>query len=466
MDIPPASSVQSPHPKWRSADLFVPIDGASIALFRIGFGLFMLWEVMRYFQEDWIATYWIKPKIHFGYWPFDFLQPLPGNGMYWLFGLMGVLAIGIAAGCLYRVCAALFWVGFTYTFLLEQTRYLNHFYLISLLSFILIFIPAHRTFSVDMLLFRRMMDAQMPLWGLWWLRFTITLPYFFGGIAKLNSDWLQGEPLRMWVMGKTDLNWIARLLAHPDILLGMSWGGMMLDLLVVPALLWRRTRLAAFLAVALFHFLNAQLFNIGVFPGLMLAATTLFFEPDWPLRLWRRLRRGAGGEDPHSSPLRPVIGMQQRLLLLLIASFCAVQLFLPIRHFFIPSRVDWTEEGHRYAWHMKLRDKKAYGFFVVRAEGASAGTTIQSSAYLEPWQDEIMLTKPCLIWQFAQFLKAEAAAHGQAVHVYADIHCSLNGRKYLQFTDPTVDLTAVPRPWWPPTAWIMPMTEALQPGGD
>jgi vitamin K-dependent gamma-carboxylase len=449
--------------KWQWQQWFAPVDGASIAVLRIALGLILLWDVLHYFQTDWIATYWIKPRYHFGYWPLEFLRPLPGAGMYLLFAVLGFLALCIALGCLYRMSIALFWLGFTYTTLLEQTRYLNHFYLVSLLCFVLIFVPAHRQWSLDSLLFPRIRAATVPAWSLWWLRFTIALPYCFGGIAKLNPDWLQGEPMQMWMADKTEVMLIGPCLANAHFALAMAWSGMLLDLLVVPALLWRRTRWLALGLVTMFHVLNAQLFDIGIFPWLMLCATTIFLPPNWPLNLWQRLQRHPAKPTQTTITAIPKLEWRHRLLVAIMIAFLVVQIFLPLRHFFIPGNVHWTEEGHRYAWHMKLRSKSGYGFFTLRERDGAVGNTVSPSQYLEDWQVENMLGKPTLIWQFAQILKQEADAQGRKVQVYADIHLSLNGRADQRFIDPNVDLAAAPRPLWPPTAWILPLTTPLHP---
>jgi vitamin K-dependent gamma-carboxylase len=49
---------------WRNS-LWTPVDGASLAVFRICFGLIMLAEVCRYFITGWIAAYYIEPEFHF-----------------------------------------------------------------------------------------------------------------------------------------------------------------------------------------------------------------------------------------------------------------------------------------------------------------------------------------------------------------------------------------------------------------
>ena len=103
-----------------------PIEGASIAFFRISFGLVLCWEVWRYFHYDWIARYYVTPVFHFSYLPIDWLTPWTGQGMYWHFGLMGLLAFFIAVGFCYRASAILFWLAFTYVFLLQNvTQHLS-----------------------------------------------------------------------------------------------------------------------------------------------------------------------------------------------------------------------------------------------------------------------------------------------------------------------------------------------------
>ena len=191
-------------------------------------------------RRDRVARYYIQPGIHFTYHGFSWIAPLPGDGMYVLFYALGLLAACILVGFYYRAAAALFFLGFTYVFLLDQARYLNHFYLISLVSFLLVFVPAERALSVDALLRPRMRSDVTPAWTLWLLRAQIGIPYFYGGIAKLNNDWLRGEPMRMWLAGKRDFPLIGPFFTEDWMVYQFVVGGLLLDLLVVPLLLWTR----------------------------------------------------------------------------------------------------------------------------------------------------------------------------------------------------------------------------------
>ena len=134
--------------RWRD-HLLAPVDGASLAVFRICFGLLMLWDVWQYWANGWVASEYVEPTFHFTYFLFPFVRPWPGNGMYWHFGVLGLLAALMAVGLFYRLAAWGFFLGFTYLFLLDKTYYLNHNYLICLLSFVLAIVPAQSAWSLD-----------------------------------------------------------------------------------------------------------------------------------------------------------------------------------------------------------------------------------------------------------------------------------------------------------------------------
>jgi len=158
--------------------LFAPVDILSLVYFRIAFGAIMLWEVYRYFDHGWIPRYWINPALNFTYYGFDWVRPWGGSGMYLHWVALGALAILIILGLGYRISATLFFLGFTYAFLLEQARYLNHFYLICLISFLMIFIPAHRAAPLDALWRPSIRSQTAPAWALWVLRAQIGIAYF------------------------------------------------------------------------------------------------------------------------------------------------------------------------------------------------------------------------------------------------------------------------------------------------
>ncbi len=439
--------------------LFEPVDIASIAVFRMMYGAVLFWEVWRFFENGWIRSYYISPDFHFKYYGFEWVHPWPGDWMYVHFVVVGILALCVMTGLLYRVTSVLFFLGFTYWFLLDETRYLNHLYLTALLAFLLAVIPAHRARSFDAWLRPRIRSSTIPAWYLWLLRFQVGIVYFYAGVAKINWDWLQGEPIRRWLARRSDYPLIGSWLETESAVVFFGYGGLLFDLLVVPFLIWRKSRPWAFASVVLFHTLNNWLFGIGIFPVLMLAATLLFFEPDWPRRLvFFFAPRGADGSTP---PAAPATGRVQTLTLAFLGVWAAVQVFMPLRHFLYPGSVHWTEEGHRFAWHMKLREKRATATFIARDPTTGRTWRINPRRYLTSRQSDRVGRWPDMCLQFAHFLARELGRDGQAdIEVRVECKASLNGRPYQRFIDPTVDL-AKERRSLAHAEWIIPLTTPL-----
>lgn len=458
--------------------LCAPIDIASLAVFRVLFGAIMLWEVARFFYHGWIRPYYVDPAFHFTYFLFDWVQPWPGNWMYLHFWVLGVLAISIMAGAMYRISTTLFFLGISYVFLLDQATYLNHMYLVCVVSFLMIFVPCHRAYSVDAWNWPGWRASVAPTWALWVLRFQIAVPYTYGGIAKLNLDWLQGEPVRMWLAGRASRSAVPWLLTSEWTVYVVSYGGLLFDLFIVPLLLWRRTRVPAFLVALFFHLSNWYLFNIGIFPWFMIAGTLLFFAPSWPrealARVWsfgRALvpRRAAPSlatlqiapSIPLPAPRRP--GRLETAVLGLLALHVAFQLLFPFRHWLYPGDVAWNEEGHRFAWRMKLRDKSHTVTYYAVVPGTSTFWQLQPREFVRRWQESEMDGRPDMVLQLVHYMKQRLAEQGYPdVQIYVRALTSLNGRQRADLIDPTVDLTTKQRTFWP-ADWLLPLHEPLRP---
>ena len=452
---------------WRRiwAALFKPVDIAFLVFFRILFGGIILWESYRYFTYGWIGRYFVEPAVNFTYYGFSWVKPWPGRGMYMHFFVLGLAAACVMLGFLYRIAAPILFLTFTYAFLLDQTRYLNHFYLVCLISFLMCFLPAERAFSVDALLRRKIRSDVVPAWTLWLLRAQVGIPFFFGGIAKLNSDWIHGgEPMRTWLRPLTQASG-NNIFTADWVVYGFVIGGLLLDLLVVPLLLWRRTRFFALAGAIVFNLINSVIFDIGIFPWLMLGALLIFFPPDLVRRFARAfMSPGEGFPEAQRSQAAvsySSLSVSQKRIAVLLAAYLAVQILFPLRHYLYPGNVSWTEEGHNFSWHMKLRTKVGEAVFNVTHPRSGQTWTIKPEDYLESHQVMKVITKPDLLVLFSHYLAEEKRREGyDDVEVRVRVMVSLNGREPQLLIDPSVDL-AKEEVSLLPSRWILPLTTPL-----
>jgi len=443
---------------------FAPIDNASLIFFRIAFGIVMLRMVQLTWSLHRISRWWIDPPFLFKYSGFSWVQPWPGNGLYVHWILLGVFAFFLTIGFLYRISAALFCLSHTYFFLLDQGRYVNHFYLISLLSFLLIFVPANRAVSVDAWLWPKLRSSTAPAWSLWLLRAQVAALYFFAGVAKIAPDWLHGEPLRGWFKQEIGSPLLIRFLSQDWVPYVASYASLAFDLLIVPFLLWRRTRLGAFCVAVIFHLLNAQLFPIDIFPWLAIAATTLFLSPSWPRRMISLFRRKTASPAIQAAPLP---SRQKRIVLLSFAIvYVAIQILVPLRHFLYPGGIEWTYMEHRFSWQMMLERHVQQTFFYVIDPNTGREFQVRPRQYLDIEQTTHMGWRPDMVRQFAHFLATKFPASGpKPLQVQVRMYVSLNGRKPQLFLDPNVNLVAEPQTWGRPR-WLLQIDEPLPPNGQ
>ncbi len=486
-------TASTPQGGWARlrAWLHAPEAAAGLAVYRVLWGAFMAWESWRYLAAGWVHKYYVAPNVLFKYFGFEWVQPLPGPGMTAVYVAMIVAGVAVALGLAYRVASTVFFLAHTYAFLLAAANYLNHAYLIALLALMMIVLPAHRTLSVDAYFNRAQARDTVPQWARMLLIAQLAIVYAYGGIAKLNTDWLYfQQPIRRWMGGSAkrvrDTNWLQWLdrvresvapdmtalpqqaydaVASESFTQFVTYGGVAFDLLIGPALIWRRTRPFAAIAAAGFHVSNMHLFSIGVFPWLMLAATTLFFEPDWPRRvpwLGRYVGRSIDWFARDAQPELAASPRAQQRLTAVWVGWLALQVLIPLRHHLVPGEVAWTEEGHYYSWRMKLRSKKGTVSFRVVDSASGTTWTVDPKDDLSKRQARKLRGKPELIRQYANYLvRRYRAEQGIEVEVYVDAFTSLNYRKAQRYIDPEAELGHAQsrwgaQPWVLPMAWTEP----------
>lgn len=437
--------------------LFAPVDIGWLLWFRVLLGALLLWEVWLFFRHGLIERYYVEPQFHFTYLGFEWVRPWPTPGMHIHFAALGALAACILLGIAARAAAFLFGLGFLYVFLLDKARYMNHFYLVILLCGLLSLMPAGGGWSADAWLRPALRRTHVPAWTLSVLRFQFAVVYLFAGIAKLHPDFLSGRVLGLMLSYKEHVRWLWPLAEVRWFPMLLSHAALLLDLAVVPLLLWRRTRCGALLAAVCFHGVNAFLFDIDVFPWLMIGGTAILFFPD-------RLPRWGRGAVPDRTTPSPAGGRwrRRRLIVYGLAAYALVQVSVPLRHLVYPGDAAWTDEGHLFAWRMLMRVKVGYPprFPVTYVrDGRLYRTEIPrqpDEVWFRHWQARKMLLDPDMVLQYVHLhVRSLRKSGAQQIDIRAVVPVSLNGRAPALLIDPGVNLAVVPRGLGPKT-WVLP----------
>lgn len=434
--------------------LYKPMSIAPLVVFRICFGLLMFVSIARFWKRGWITAVYVKPAFHFTYTGFEWVQPLGDTGMHVLFGIILLCALLITVGLFYRLAAVVFFLCFTYVELIDATTYLNHYYFISLVAFLLIWLPANRYYALDAYFKLVTPKRMVPAWTVNIIRFQMAVVYVFAGIAKLNADWLlEAQPMRMWLPGTTHIPLVGPYMYQTWVAYLFSWFGAAYDLFIVFFLLNRKTRPVAYLLVVVFHAATAIFFpGIGLFPYVMIVCGLIFFSPAFHERLLALLPFGKRWEHTGGTYHYPALPSVQWLW----GIYVVQQLLIPFRYALYPGHLFWTEEGYRFSWRVMLMEKSGAAYFTVKDTATNQRMEVTNAAYLTPLQEKMMSTQPDMIVKYAHHLASEFKKKGmEHPEVYAEVYVSLNGQRSRLFIDSTVDLAAQ-RIGWHHNTWVLP----------
>ena len=430
------------------------VDAASLVAFRVIFGLAAIVAAVRFWQMGWIDTYLVDPPNHLHYAGFEWVRPLSSTGMHLVFAGLVVAAACIALGLFYRLAVLAYFLLFTYAELIDQALYLNHYYAVSLIAFAMLFLPLAETGSLDAL--RRAVRGigTAPKWALYLVRTELGLVYFFAGVAKLKADWLlHAEPLRTWLLARTDFPVLGPFFQYAFVAFAMCWAGTLFDLTVPFFLSIRRTRPFAYAAVVGFHAITGLLFNIGLFPLLMIVYTLVFFEPDWPRRALARVGLVLRQAAPTTSTLGP---RMPRAGFAAASVFVLLQVAIPLRHYAMPGDVLWTYEGFNFAWHVMIAEKGAQVDLLAVGRETGAVTLVPPCDHYTRLQVHVLAENPELIVQFAHVVADDFRRRGHDVAIYARSYASLNGRPMQELVAGDVDLTTI-HAWTPASRYVRPL---------
>ena len=442
----------------KNLNLFQPASPAPLATFRIIFGIMMLFSLIRFWLNGWIETLYIEPEFHFKYFGFSWVSDW-GSYTYLLFIICGLSTIFITLGLFYRYAIAFFFVSFTYIELIDKTTYLNHYYFISVLALLLLFIPANATFSIDSKIFKNI-KAKVYNYHILSIKGLIFIIYFCAGLAKINSDWLlNAQPLSIWLPSKYDLpilggfffeqSWVHYL---------MSWGGMIYDISIPFLLIQKKTRWPAFVLVIIFHFLTAVLFPIGMFPYIMIVSCLIFFSNEFHEKILLFFKTDLDFKQNKPSDFHYF----SKFEFIAISLLLLFQIIFPFRHYVYPGELFWHEQGYRFSWRVMLMEKKGYTQFKIVDSLSKSSFYVKNEDFLTNYQEKQMSFQPDFILEFAHYLGEHYSQKGiENIQVFADSHVALNGRRNQRFIDPNKNLLEYNR-GFKNKSWILPFNDEIK----
>ena len=437
-------------------------ESTSLAFFRLAFGLLMTISIIRFCLKGWIQLLYIEPSFHFSFFGFEWVKPLE-EYTYVLFAVCAVSAFFVAIGYKYYISIITFFLSFTYIELMDKTTYLNHYYFVSILSFLMIFLPANASYSLDSYL-KNQSYRYTPKWCVDSIKLLLFIVYFYAGLAKINSDWLlEAQPLKIWLTtGSYDLPLIGNNIMQKEWFhYFMSWGGMFYDLLIPFILLYSRTRIYGFLLVVFFHIFTVILFPIGMFPYIMIVSSLIFFSSKTHKKLLDFVLKPVINRLNNLKQVNAVHIKRKKLAKSIVFVFFIIQFIFPFRYAFYPGELFWNEQGYRFSWRVMLMEKRGYTTFKIVDKEKGKSFYVMNDEFLTEFQERQMSFQPDFILEYAHHLGDHYKELGyNNIEVYADSYVALNGRMSKRFVDPKVDLLKEKR-GFNNKKWILPLNEEI-----
>jgi len=457
-------------------------DSSSLSLFRFFFGFLMFFSIIRFVGKGWVEDFYINPNFHFSYYGFEWVTPL-GDYTYLLFFICAISSLFVCVGFKYRFSIIVFFLSFTYIELMDKTYYLNHYYFVSILSFLLIFLPANSSFSIDNILSKKKYKT-VPKWTVDCIKLLVSIIYIYAAIAKMNSDWLlHAQPLQTWIQTKHDFPIFGDTFFQQKwFYYFMSWAGLLYDLTIPFLLLYNKTRIFGFLLVILFHLLTVALFPIGMFPYIMIFCAIIFFSSQFHNRVINMLKLLVLRINKKIKFVNTNFKIMtldkfeysyRRLVISIVFLFFVVQILFPFRYLLYPGELFWHEQGYRFSWRVMLVEKIGLASFKIKdPDNGNEIREVVNSDFLTYYQEKQMSFQPDMILQYAHYLGDfyknkdvdfdGIIDFGENIQVFVDCKVKLNGfRETQRLIDPNINLYTQKESFKNKT-WILPLNDEIK----
>lgn len=418
--------------------LFINECAIRLSLFRILFGMIHLYSFLySYFYLGKLNKIFIAPQFPIPYPLTPFIQPTSKFGMILIFSILVITSFNIMIGYKYRLSIITFFILYSYQFLANFTQYNNHYYLVILITFLMIFMDADSTFSFE----NKKKKNLIPFWNYFILRSLMCIVFFYGGVAKLTSfDWIKGIVLRINFNLFKDHSILGPILDTNFFSLLISWSGAFFDLLIPFFIIFKRTRYASIILLIFFHLTNGYIFfsdiiqtGIGIFPILGISYLILFLPKSQPQKFLKsfviKLKKYGQLEKNISLSMKYF----SKIKLCLMIMFILFVFIYPIRRFLNPE-IDARLYHHSYfgSWLDLTTFKK--GGFTIYGKDITSGSTVKFNNLegLNPIQQNI-LNNPFALMDYKKFFNDYLQLQNMNYNLFIDTDISLNNKPFIKY---------------------------------
>lgn len=398
------------------------VTSRPLGLFRILFGLLLLFQFSKIVKR--VPFFKDPDYLYFPYPELSWVPVMPYSAMMVILVIGFIAAALFTVGLWYRYAAISVTLIYGYFFSLDALYFNNHYYLIFLLALLMCFADADRSFALTIGKKKKLeIDASLPKWQYLILQLQIGIVFFYGGLSKCSSDWFSGNVIK----GITDSEFVNQFLIY---------GGTAFDMLIPFALFYKRTRPIAIVLVILFNISNHFLFqDIASFPLLVIASMLLFLpDGNYPKVIQSVFKLDHENEALDSMSMITKVAL---------SIFFIFQLVYPLRHHLIPGHVDWTGQGHYFAWRMKSYDKDTtIDFYAMDKNTNQRAYKINHG--LDKYKIQRMTSMPHMIPKLATYMRKQIEKQDGInlnLGIQADYKVSLNQRAVKLATNPSIDIT-------------------------
>jgi hypothetical protein len=410
---------------------FDSVSAHYLGFFRLfAFGLIAA-EIIQYSNRGYPEAYLIASRVRFPYELIPINVAFTQGSLNMLLGIVILSAVLCSIGLYFRVFRWVFLLSFGFYFFQDKMLWNNHWYLFLLLGISSLFFDMSTAYSVSRVLKPVNKFETVPRLVYQALALQVGSAYLFGGIAKLNADWLfHFEPVHMFLQQRSNYFILGSIFSSNAAPMIFAIGGALYDLCIVFVLLNRRTFKFGIAATVVFNITNALIFDIGMFPFFMLASNLLFIGAT-------TVKHSLTSNEPPSILTNRTHGA-------LFSVFLLFQLIFPLRQFLYQGNPSWIGRAERFSWRMMIQTKSmdVFEFYLVdKTTGKS--TPIDLRTFMYPPQVIGCIAFPEMIGQLALQLKEYFEESGRKnFEVRAIIKVGLNGRPAQLLVDPNMDLSA------------------------